>query len=116
MENKIKLLYLTNQIRVKLYLTFFLLSFLNFLNLFCVGFNINVVFFRKSIFIKWVDELNLLAFFKKKKLNSFSEKRYKYIFSKKMVLLKKFFLLKKLSQVLFQYICDPRRFNIGKLD
>lgn len=36
-------------------------------------------------------------------------------FSKKRVLLKKFFLLKKLTQELFQYIWDPKRFNIGKL-
>ena len=52
----------------------------------------------------------------KKKLNNLSENKYKNIFSKNNVLFKKIFLLKKLNQELFQYIWDPKRLNIGKLD
>ncbi len=38
------------------------------------------------------------------------------MFSKKSVLFKKCFVLKLFTQTLFQYICVPNRFKIGKLD
>ena len=105
-------MYFTNQTFVKLYLTFVLCIFLLFLLLIIC----NDFILLSVIFLKSVVSLNVFNLLLKKKLNILSEKRNKNIFSKNSVLLKKFVLLKEFTHVLFQYMCVPRRFNIGKLD
>jgi hypothetical protein len=72
--------------------------------------------FLKIIFLKSGVSLNESTLLVKKKLNILSENKNRKIFSKNKVLLKKSFLLKKFTHVLFQYICVPRRLITGRLD